>query len=39
MMQIWRCPSWGFYYQTAEYWGWRRCVQIGPWLILWGMME
>lgn len=37
-MTVLRVPSWGFDHSTAEYYGWRHCLHIGPVLIFWGRM-
>lgn len=36
-MQIMRV-GFGFTYLPARYWGWRHCLHVGWWLILWGQL-
>lgn len=37
-MQVIRVPGWGLGYGDACYWGRRHCLEIGPFMILWGQM-
>ena len=32
-MTIVRVPSWRLEVVTADYYGWRYCLHIGPWLV------
>ena len=38
-MAIIRVPVWGMDYSEAAYYGWRRSLHIGPFIVFWGMMS